>query len=49
MLGQKIKGQPSSDFLVASSFSRDILTHLDQVFPALKHIQDDERKTLRTF
>ena len=49
-LGQKIKGQPSGDFLVALIFWQNILTHLGQCFFLnCTHVQDDDRKMPRKF
>ena len=50
ILSHKVKGQPSCNLWVALSFWREIFRHLDQCYLLLcTHIQDDERKTLRTF
>ena len=49
-LGQKVKGQPSGDFLGALIFWQDIFTHLDQCFFLLwTQLQDDGRNMLRHF
>ena len=48
--GQNVKGQPSSDFLVALIFWQDIITHLGQCFFRFcTQVQDDERKMPRKF
>ena len=49
-LGQKVKGQPSCDFLVALIFWQDTWTHHHQcVFLLCTQMQDDDRKTPRFF
>ena len=49
-LGQKVKDQPSDDFLIAIIFWKDILTRLGQWFFLLcTQIKDDERKMPRKF
>ena len=49
-LGQKIKGQPSGDFLGALIFWQDILTHPGQCFFLLcTQIQNDKRNMPRKF
>ena len=49
-LSQKVKGQPSNDFLGALIFWQDIWTHLGQFFFLLcTQMHDDERKMSRKF
>ena len=49
-LGQKVKGQPSGEFLGSLIFGKDICTHLGQFFFLLStQIQDDERNMPRKF
>ena len=49
-LGQKVKGQPSHDFLGALICWQDILTHLGQcVFIICTQIKNNERKMQRKF
>ena len=49
-LGQKVKGQPSGDFLGILIFWQDIWAHLGQFFFLLwTQIQDDERNFPRKF